>query len=149
MNVSLTPELEQYIRRKVDSGLYGNASEVVREALRLLVGHEAGVARRPRTEPPQNQSVHAELKALERPLRERGLAALSLFGSTVRGTARPDSDVDVLVDIDPDVRFSLIDLVSVKDFLEDQLGRTVDVVTREGLDPAIRDRVIREARAVF
>jgi antitoxin ParD1/3/4 len=38
MNVSLTPESEQYIRRKVDSGLYGNASEVVREALRLLVG---------------------------------------------------------------------------------------------------------------
>jgi putative addiction module CopG family antidote len=41
MNVSLTPELEQYIRRKVESGLYGNASEVVREALRLLVGRES------------------------------------------------------------------------------------------------------------
>jgi predicted nucleotidyltransferase len=149
MNVSLTPELEQYIRRKVDSGLYSNASEVVREALRLLVGRETGNAGRPRSEPPQRDSVHAELKALERPLRERGLSALALFGSTVRGTARPDSDVDVLIDIEPDVRFSLVDLVSVKDFLEDRLGRTVDVVTRQGLDPAIRDRVIREARAVF
>jgi uncharacterized protein len=103
----------------------------------------------PRSEPPQRDSVHAELKALESPLRERGLAALALFGSTVRGTARPDSDIDVLIDIAPDVGFSLVDLVSVKDFLEDRLGRTVDVVTREGLDPAIRDRVIREARAVF
>lgn len=149
MNVSLTPELVQYIRRKVDSGLYSNASEVVREALRLLVGRETSRAGRPRSEPPQSDSVHAELKALERPLRERGLAALALFGSTVRGTARPDSDVDVLIDIESDVRFSLVDLVSVKDFLEDRLGRTVDVVTREGLDPAIRDRVIREARAVF
>ena len=36
MNVSLTPELEQYIRAKVDSGRYLSASEVVREALRLL-----------------------------------------------------------------------------------------------------------------
>ena len=36
MNVSLTPELEQYIRTKVDSGRYLSASEVVREALRLL-----------------------------------------------------------------------------------------------------------------
>lgn len=36
MNVSLTPTLEEMIRRKVDSGLYNNASEVVREALRLL-----------------------------------------------------------------------------------------------------------------
>jgi predicted nucleotidyltransferase len=38
---------------------------------------------------------------------------------------------------------------AVKDFLEDGLGRTVDVETREGLDPVIRDRVIREARALF
>lgn len=149
MNVSLTPELEQYIRRKVDSGLYGNASEVVREALRLLVGREAAPAGQSRREPPQSDSIRSELKALEGPLRERGLTALAIFGSTVRGTARPDSDVDVLVDIAPDMRFSLVDLVSVKDFLEDRLGRTVDVVTREGLDPAIRDRVIREARAVF
>lgn len=149
MNVSLTPELEQYIRRKVDSGLYSNASEVVREALRLLVGRETGSAGRTPGEPPQSDDLHAELKTLERPLRERGLAALALFGSTVRGTGRPDSDVDVLIDIDPNVRFSLIDLVSVKDFLEDKLGRTVDVAIREGLDPAIRDQVIREARAIF
>jgi len=149
MNVSLTPELEQYIRRKVDSGLYGNASEVVREALRLLVGQESGGAGQSRRQPPQIDDVLTELKALEKPLRERGLAALALFGSTAKGTARPDSDIDVLIDVAPNVRFSLVDLVSVKDFLEDQLGRTVDVATREGLDPAIRDRVIREARAVF
>jgi uncharacterized protein len=149
MNVSLTPELEQYIRRKVDSGLYSNASEVVREALRLLLGRETGGAGGSRREPSQKGSIHAELVALEKPLRERGLTALALFGSTARGTSRPDSDVDVLIDIAPDVSFSLVDLVSVKDFLEDRLGRKVDVVTREGLDPAIRDRVIREARAIF
>lgn len=96
-----------------------------------------------------DEDIGAELKALEHPLRERGLTSLAIFGSTARGTSRPDSDVDVLIDIAPDVRFSLIDLVSVKDFLEDKLGRKVDVVTREGLDSAIRDRVIREARAVF
>ena len=149
MNVSLTPELEQYIRGKVDSGLYSNASEVVREALRLLVGREIGSAGRPQIQPPQSESIRAELKALEAPLRERGLAGLALFGSTARGTARPDSDVDVLVEVAPDARFSLVDLVSVKHFLEDKLRRSVDVITREGLDPAIRDRVIREARAVF
>lgn len=149
MNVSLTPELEQYIRGKVESGLYSNASEVVREALRLLVGRETESAGQPRREPPRSESIHAELRALEKPLRERGLTALALFGSTARGTSRVDSDVDVLIDIAPDVRFSLVDLVSVKDFLEDKLGRRVDVVTREGLSPSLRDRVIREARAVF
>lgn len=149
MNVSLTPELEQYIRRKVDSGLYSNASEVVREALRLLVGRERSGEGQPQRQPPENEKIRVALKALEEPLRERGLTALALFGSTARGTSRPDSDVDVLIDVAPDVSFSLVDLVSVKHFLEDNLGRKVDVVIREGLDPAIRDRVIREARAVF
>jgi antitoxin ParD1/3/4 len=40
MNVSLTPDLENLIREKVDSGLYASASEVVREALRLMVEHD-------------------------------------------------------------------------------------------------------------
>jgi putative addiction module CopG family antidote len=149
MNVSLTPELERYIRQKVDSGLYGNASEVVREALRLMHGREAGSADRARREQPREKTIQAELAALERPLRERGLTALALFGSIARGTSRPDSGVDVLIDVAPGARFSLIDLVSVKDFLEDRLGRKVDVVPRQGLDPAIRERVIREARAIF
>jgi hypothetical protein len=149
VNLSLTPELEQYIRRKVESGLYSNASEVVREALRLLVGQEITHAGSSQRESPQGRDIQAELKLLERPLRERGLTSLALFGSAARGTSRSDSDIDVLIDVAPDVKFSLIDLVSVKHFLEDRLGREVDVVTREGLDPAIRGRVIREARAVF
>ncbi len=40
MNVSLTPELEQFVQTKVESGRYNSASEVVREALRLLEDHE-------------------------------------------------------------------------------------------------------------
>ena len=40
MNVSLTPELEEFVQRKVESGLYNNASEVVREGLRLLKEHD-------------------------------------------------------------------------------------------------------------
>ena len=40
MNVSLTPELEKFVDRKVESGLYNNASEVVREGLRLLKEHD-------------------------------------------------------------------------------------------------------------
>ena len=149
MNVSLTPELEKYIRRKVTSGLYNNASEVIREALRLLVEREGAFTVRRDLEQPRKAEILIELAALEKPLRERGLASLSLFGSIARGTGRPESDVDVLVDIAPNVRFSLIDLVSVKDFLEDQLGRRVDVVTKDGLEPAVRDRVLREAQAVF
>ncbi len=67
--------------------------------------------------PPQLENIHAQLKALEKALRERGLAALAVFGSIARGTARFDSDVDVLINIAPYIGFSLVDLLSAKDFL--------------------------------
>jgi putative addiction module CopG family antidote len=147
MNISLTPALEDYIRRKVATGLYNNASEVIREALRLLVQQERtpAVIRAEDTK----EKLLAELTVLKKYLRQRGVASLALFGSSVRGDRRSDSDVDLLIDIDPNMRFSLVDLVGVKDFLEDRLGRSVDVVTREGLEPLIRDQVLREAEAVF
>jgi predicted nucleotidyltransferase len=99
--------------------------------------------------PPKRDEVFARLAALEKPLRERGLKSLAIFGSVVRGAARPDSDRDPLVDIEPDARFSLIDLVALKDFLEDRLDRKVDVVTKGGLESGIRDRVLSEAESVF
>jgi predicted nucleotidyltransferase len=51
--------------------------------------------------------------------------------------------------IPTDVRFSLIDLVALKDFLEDRLNRKVDVVTKSGLEAGIRDRVLNDAESVF
>lgn len=144
MNVSLTPRLEEMIRRKVASGLYNNASEVIREALRLLIAREgAAIAS------PDKEEIRVQIAALEQALRSKGIASLALFGSVVRGDARPDSDVDVLIDTDPRSRFSLVDLVSVKTLLEERLGRGVDVVTRRGLDPAIRERVFGECERVF
>jgi predicted nucleotidyltransferase len=149
MNVSLTPELEKYVRRKVASGFYNNASELIREALRLFIARDGTPVGQPAPELLSRDEVLAKLAALEKPLREHGLSSLALFGSVVGGAARADSDIDVLIDVAPGARFSLNDLVSVKDFLEERLGRKVDVVTKRGLDPAIRDRVLREAEAVF
>lgn len=145
MNVSLTPKLEAFVRQKVESGLYNNASEVIREALRLLVEREK---ERPAGKP-DKERIRAKLLALKRPLRKRGIVSLSLFGSVVRNEARPDSDIDVLVDIDPKRRFSLIDLASAKGFLEDELGRDVDVAIRKHLDPRIRSNVLGEAESVY
>jgi hypothetical protein len=144
MNVSLTSALEDYVRRKVATGLYNNASEVIRAALRLMVERETGS--RPA---PKKSEVVATLKALESDLRQRGIASAAVFGSVVRGEARPDSDVDVLVDVDPAAQFDLLDLVGVKNLLADRLGRTVDVVERGGLKPRIRDSVLAEAETVF
>jgi uncharacterized protein len=93
--------------------------------------------------------VLSKLFGLEQPLRKLGVASLALFGSFARGVAGPKSDVDVLIDLVPKRRFSLVDLVSLKNLMEGELGRSVDVVTRDGLDPHIRDRILGEAQKVF
>ncbi|MGH7041401.1 MAG: type II toxin-antitoxin system ParD family antitoxin [Acetobacteraceae bacterium] len=149
MNVSLTPKLADFVRRRVASGLYNNASEVIREALRLLVAQDGATSGAATAGPPRKEAVRAALAALEPKLRARGVASLALFGSVVRGDARPDSDIDVLIAVDPAARFSLVDLVSVKNFLAEHLGREVDVVTRDGIEPALRDTVFAEAERVF
>ena len=149
MNVSLTTQLENFVRRKVASGLYNNASEVIREGLRVLVEREnaAEVARQHQLS--DLDSIRDQLANLEKPLREKGIISLALFGSVLHGRARPDSDIDVLVDVNPESRFSLVSLVSVKNFLEEHLGRPVDVVTREGIEPSINNRVFEEAQQIF
>lgn len=144
MNVSLTLALEEYVRRKVATGLYNNASEVIRAALRLMVERETDSL-----PAPKKSEIVAALKSLEPELRQRGIASAAVFGSVVRGQARPDSDVDVLVDVDPAAQFDLLDLVGVKNLLADRLRRPVDVVERESLKPRIRDSILAEAETVF
>ncbi len=82
-------------------------------------------------------------------LAERGVVGLSVFGSQVRGTSRPDSDLDVILDYDPESRFSLLDLVAVGRLIEEQTGIRADVMTRRGLHPVLKDRIESEAIRVF
>jgi predicted nucleotidyltransferase len=91
----------------------------------------------------------AELAAIAPAVRSMGAERLYLFGSTVRDDARKDSDVDVFLDLSPDGRFSLLDLVATRRLIEAALGRPVDVTTREGLHPLIRDQIEHEAERVF
>ncbi len=72
-----------------------------------------------------------------------GASNVRIFGSAARGEAGEDSDIDFLVDLEPDR--SLFDLGGFLMDLEDLLGAGVDVVTEKGLHWYIRDRVIAEA----
>lgn len=85
------------------------------------------------------------LRAHERELRALGVIRLALFGSVARGDARPDSDVDVMVDIDENRKFSLIDLAGLRLYLCDILGREVDIAERDGLKPYLRENILAEA----
>lgn len=91
----------------------------------------------------------AALKGEERAVRATGATGLFLFGSTARDRARPDSDIDLFVDYEPASRFSLIDIVSIKQHLESRLGVAVDVTTRDSLDPLLRRRIEASAERIF
>ncbi len=73
----------------------------------------------------------------------RGASNIAVFGSVARGEADEQSDVDILVDLE--VGRSLLDLGGLLMDLREALGRDVDVVTRAGLRPRVRDRVLSEA----
>ncbi|MGW5958580.1 nucleotidyltransferase family protein [Methylorubrum thiocyanatum] len=82
-------------------------------------------------------------------VRTLGATSLYLFGSTVRDEARSDSDLDLFVDYDPASRFNAFDLVGIKLLLEARLGAAIDITTRDGLHPRLRDRIEASAIRVF
>jgi uncharacterized protein len=74
---------------------------------------------------------------------------LAVFGSHARGDARANSDVDVVVEFEPG-RTPGLGIVRVADALRPMLGgRRVDLVTRRGLAPRLRDRILAEARELY
>ncbi|NLN88489.1 MAG: nucleotidyltransferase family protein [Syntrophomonadaceae bacterium] len=72
-----------------------------------------------------------------------GAYNVRVFGSVTRGDENEQSDIDFLMDFVPGS--SLIDLISVKQSLEELLNRKVDVVTEKALHPGIRDTALKEA----
>ncbi len=75
--------------------------------------------------------------------RARGASRIRVFGSVARGDATEASDIDFLVDLEPDR--NLLDLGGLLMDLQDLLQRDVDVVTERGLRPRVADRVLADA----
>src|SRR5580658_237326 len=74
---------------------------------------------------------------------------LAVFGSAARGDLGPESDVDMLVDFEPDARIGLVKFASLSEELEALVGRKVDLVTKTGLKPRVRSEVLGEAQLVY
>jgi predicted nucleotidyltransferase len=72
-----------------------------------------------------------------------GVSSVRVFGSAARDEVGPESDVDLLVHLGPEL--SLLSYIALKQDLEDLLGRPVDVVDESGLHQRIRERVLQEA----
>jgi len=87
--------------------------------------------------------LEAKKEEILRIAAKHGARNVRVFGSVARGEARPESDVDLLVEVGPD-RTPFFPGGLIAD-LEDLLGKKVQVVTREDLHWYIRDRVLEEA----
>ena len=74
---------------------------------------------------------------------------LSLFGSTVRGEDRPDSDIDLLAAFDETRQISLVDAVGIENRLAELLGRPVELVEEGTLKPRVKQSVDAEAVRAF
>jgi len=95
------------------------------------------------------EEIIAKLTRTAPALQAEGVTGLSIFGSRARGDARSDSDLDVLIDIDPDSKFSLLDLAGVHLMIEDRIGIPTQVTPRRTLDTRMADRIKDDLIKVF
>ena len=85
------------------------------------------------------------LKKHERELRGKyGIKEISIFGSYLRGEAKEESDLDILVEFKHDAKFSLLEFVELENYLSDLLGVKVDLVEKFALKPRIGKRILSE-----
>jgi uncharacterized protein len=98
--------------------------------------------------PDERERVLALLRAHAPALRARGVRSLALFGSVARNEARPDSDVDLLLDLDARAGLGF-GVVSLKGELDRLVGRPVGLAFASRLRPAVRARIQRDLVQVF
>ena len=89
------------------------------------------------------------LRDLKASFVDQGVTGMSLFGSRARGDNRPDSDIDLMIDVDPAQKFSLLDLVGVAHTVEDQVRLPANIFMRRSLEPTILASAKRDAIWVF
>ena len=77
-----------------------------------------------------------------------GVTEIGLFGSYVRGEQQPDSDVDILIELEDPPRIDLLDLVNMEYYLSDLIGLKIDIALKENLRKRIGKRILSEVISV-
>ena len=96
---------------------------------------------------PMNQSTLIEvLRTYDAALRENGATGLFIFGSRAVGMQRPDSDLDLFIDYDPEAKIpNMFRLMQIEEKISEALGIPVTITTRNALHPSMKDSIERDA----
>jgi uncharacterized protein len=97
----------------------------------------------------KREEIIKRLKEREADLRAHGVTHAALFGSFARGEQRPDSDIDILVDLDHAIVATMFDYAGVKVYVASLFQGSVDVIDREALKPRVRPRATADAIYAF
>lgn len=95
------------------------------------------------------EEIVASLRMTEPKLHAEGVTRLAIFGSRARRDARPDSDLDVLIEVDPNARFSLLNLSGVGLIIEDATGIPAQVCLRRSIEAGMARRIAGDIVEVF
>jgi predicted nucleotidyltransferase len=95
------------------------------------------------------RGVLETLKQHETELRRLGVRHASVFGSVARGETRPDSDIDLLVDLDPETPIGVFEYARLKLYLASLFGGAADVVNRKKLKPLLRESILHDSVNAF
>lgn len=94
-------------------------------------------------------TIQYDEEALTRLCQEHHVRRLDLFGSRVKGTARDGSDVDLLVEFEPEHVPGLLGFIALQEELANLLGEEVDLVSRGGLSPYMRDDILETRSPLY
>ena len=95
------------------------------------------------------EEIIAKLKEHAPAIKAEGVTKLAIFGSRARGDERPDSDLDVLIEVEADSKFSLLNLSGVALMVEEATGLPAQVTMRRSLEPRMAERIADDVIEVF
>jgi|SRR3989339_1191625 len=97
----------------------------------------------------KNNLISAINTAIEESPFRKEIRRISLFGSYIKGKAKEDSDIDLLIEFRPSAKIGFFRLIEIKDKLESTLSRQVDLVTPKSISKYFRDEVMNQSKTIY